>query len=223
MKTSDKLILGLFLVTLVAILGANLVLKAEFEKIDFSDMFYKYSKESLPPFQVIHLQGQNNRLVQIQPSDNFEIRLSKGEENKMTWEVRGDTLFFSFKSAARPFYRNTFSVPPVAFIMAPSLRAIHFSEVSGKLTGWKENGLILQGNGKMLLQDNNLDELSVTIEGGGLLNISAENEIQKAKITVSDTSYLVVQKDIFKIIDINIDEEAHVSLPGGLFYRMTKE
>jgi len=96
MKTSNRLLIALLTVTLAAILSSNLVLKAEYEKIDFKDPFYGYQTAKLPPFKVVKLSGGHAGLIQLQPGTAYEVRVSAKDSNEVKWQVRNDTLELYF-------------------------------------------------------------------------------------------------------------------------------
>ena len=228
MKTSNRLLGVLLALTLFAILGSNLVLKAEYDQIDFKDPFYGYSRESATPFKVVRLQGGYSFLVQVQPGKDFEVRLSEREKSFVKWQVRGDTLELTFSLEDNPFYyraADAFNHRPVAYISAPELKAVHSYGSTCKLTGWQHARWILTQQGfksGMLLKDNLIDTLSAVVQQGGLLQVDSDNRIGKTRVQVIDSSSFVVRKDVFKEVQIQADSTASVNLPGTLFLKLTQ-
>ena len=96
MKTSNKLLIAIFTLVLFAIIGTNLILKAEYEKIDLHDPFYGYSMEKVEPYKVVALKGNGYGLIQIQQGNIFQVRVKEKHKNQVNWNLKHDTLTLSF-------------------------------------------------------------------------------------------------------------------------------
>lgn len=204
MKNSNKLILGLLIMIMVGILSTNMVLKAEFDKINFKDIYHSYSQESLPNFKAVRLEGSYAGLFQIQPGSESEIRILSGEKNKIKWEINGDTLILIYKNDWKPYnYQpgDAFKFAPTAFINTPQVQSIYAKGVNCKITGWDENEWDLKQEGinsGMLLTNNKIENLQAALEEGGLLAIGSENNIKNAHFQIQDTSSFVIEKRCFR-------------------------
>lgn len=73
MKPSDKLLAILVSVILITTLGNNLLLSAEYKKIDANDRLRNYKATSSQPIKPIVLKGGGYAHTQIRQGDNFEI------------------------------------------------------------------------------------------------------------------------------------------------------
>ena len=67
MKTSLKLLIGLALTLLIAMFGAAISLRNQYDKLDKSDKYASWQKKSLPAFRAVHITGPSAALVQIEP------------------------------------------------------------------------------------------------------------------------------------------------------------
>jgi hypothetical protein len=228
MKTSNRLLIALLAVTLAAILSSSLVLKAEYEKIDFKDPFYGYQTAQLPPFKAVKLSGGHAGLIQLQPGTSYEVRVSAKDSNQVKWQVRNDTLELSYLWTGQPyFYRvgDALHQPPVAYIFAPKLQAILAQGSTCKLKDWKEADWVLYHEGQrsaMLLSNNTIRSLSATVQRNGYLQIDPANRINTAQVQVNDSSSFLVQQDVFGSVDIHADSLAGVQLPGALLKRLMR-
>lgn len=226
MKKSNKLLLSLAIFTFVAILGSNLILKAEYEKFDFNDIFYGYAKASVPPFSVVKIKGNYAGLVQMQPSRDFEIRIQDASENDVEWQVYGDTLELFYHRVGNVHHYNpeyAFTFSPAAFVMAPSLRAVFVVDGAVKISGFEQDKLTTQQSGPksgLLLTNNTFTSLESKVNGGGYLKITAQNQIRHAQLNMLDTSSLDLGKDIISSLNITADSNASVKIPGALFERV---
>lgn len=77
MKTSNKLIIALILVSLIAMLGTNLEIKAEYNKIKPDDLFYGFDITPVKSFKTVVLVGNDHGFVEIRPGKSNEVRIKK--------------------------------------------------------------------------------------------------------------------------------------------------
>ncbi len=226
MKKSNKLLLSLAIFSFIAILGSNLILKAEYEKFDFNDIFYGYGKTSVPPFSVVKIKGNYAGLVQVQASSDFEIRIQDASENDVGWEVKGDTLELFYHRAGNAHRFNAeyaFTFSPAAFVMAPVVRSVLVENGAGKVTGFEQGKIVTRQSGAtsgILIADNIFGSLESDLSGGGLLKIESRNQIREANFVVRDSSSIDLEKDIISSLNINADSLASVKIPGVLFDRI---
>lgn len=228
MKKSNKLLLALTIFVFLTIFGSNLVLKAELEKFDFDNIFYGYSQELVPSFKVVKITGNYAGLVQLQPSSDFELRVSEYSKQDVEWEIRGDTLEVFYRSAGSPYNYNinyAFNFSPVLFVMAPELSALYVENCTGKITGFDQSNLITRQSGAksgILMSDNAFNRIESHVAGGGILKIASENSISKAFVDMQDTSSFELESNIIPSIKIQADSLVHVSVPGSLFNRLAR-
>ena len=218
MKTSNILLIGLLVVTLLFGMGSNLVLKGEFEKINKNDLYSGYRKESLKPFKYVTLGGKPFGYAQIQPGQNFEIR-TKANPKILDWKIEKDTLKLNYKkdwkddgySPPDPFWG-----PPVIYILAPEISMIESNNVRTKVSGWDNQDLVVRQKGeRMRMINNKIANLSVQINSQGHVEIDQKNDIGTANVFVKDSSNFSTE-NVFKSFNIQVDSAARVSLPGNL-------
>ncbi len=229
MKTSNQLLLTLFVVLLLVIIGSAMVLKTEYEKIDRKDPFYGYTKEASQPFHTVQLQGNHPELIQLQPGDNFEIRVGNSIQDLVSWKVQGDTLTLSyFYPEERNRHPESFAFfgKPVVYILAPQLSVVKAEGITCQLSGWKAKDLTLQQTGAqrgMLLTENALENVSATLAQGSLIQIEASNQIQKLQAQVNDSSTLMAKYGVIDSLQLRADSTAQVSLPGSMLHTLRIE
>jgi hypothetical protein len=225
MKTSNKLLLGLFILVLFSALAANIPMKRAFETMDRNDPYYGYRRDTLTAFKYVKLTGNGFTLVQIQPGSQFEMRSMHFERNPVMGhlrkEVRGDTLFVVMKkekdSETYPWSPNPMEEKPAVYIMAPTLSGVSTEGLFTKITGWRSKTLAIAQAGKiLLLADNHLDSLSIAAYWGSSVEIEATNGLDSATLLVRDSSRVSIQKNVFKTFRMQVDSNAHVSLPGSM-------
>jgi len=224
MKTSNLLLLALFAFIFISMIGYDLGLKKNFARIDRTDPYYGYSHDTLPSFKYIKLTGKQFGMVQILPGKIFEMRSQNLSgfpyHAGLDWKVVGDTLFVdhSLDIEGYPFGNGyTFGRNTYLYIMAPALSGVQSYGIVTSVKGWKEGTLSIRQTGEaMLLTDNALDQLSIEAHAGGYVEMKSSNQIGTAMIQMRDSSTLIVEKDVFKSFQLQMDSTAHINLPGSL-------
>ena len=224
MKTSNLLLLALLAFIFISMIGYDLGLKKNFDRFDRSDPYHGYSHDTLPPFKYIKLMGKQFGMVQILPGKTFEMRkqaLSGFAHNAgLEWEVVGDTLYVDHSldidrypyGNGYAFGRNTY-----LYIMAPALSGVQSDGIVTSVKGWKSGEFLVKQSGEgILLTDNAFNQLTLEAHAGGFVEMKGNNQIGSATIQVRDSSTLIVEKDIFKSLKVQVDSSAHISLPGSL-------
>lgn len=224
MKTSNLLLLALLAFVFISMIGYDLGLKKNFDRIDRNDPYYGYSHDTLPPFKYIKLRGKQFGMVQILPGKIFEMRqqnLSGFPYNAgLEWKVVGDTLFIDHSldidryafGNGYAFGRNTY-----LYIMAPALSGVQSDGIVTSVKGWKGGEFSVRQTGEGIrLTDNTFDQLIIEAHAGGYVEITGNNHIGAATMQVRDSSTLIVEKDVFKSLKVQVDSTAHINLPGSL-------
>ncbi|GLU52073.1 hypothetical protein [Dyadobacter frigoris] len=224
MKHSNILIIGLLAIILLFVAGSNLVLKAEFEKIDQKDPFSGYKREILKPFSYVKINGKQVGVTQIQPGAAFQIHYIT-DRKMLDWKINGDTLELTHKAisdeAADRYF--DFDSKPAIYISAPKLSGVDVSNTVNIIKGWKTTDFILNQKGKStLLTENSISNLSARLNSGGYLLINGKNKIGKSNILVKDSSELSSDKDVFNSFEVSVDSLAKIKLPGSLYKKITK-
>jgi hypothetical protein len=223
MKASNILLAVLLSMILLITVGSNLVLKAEFDKIDRKNPFAGYKKESVKPFKHIKLEGKELGLTEIRQGDIYEIRMMP-EHRYLDVDVVGDTLKLTYKRDGSPDDRGaarTLNAVPSFYIIAPAITSVDAKNITWKLRGWKgENMLIKQSGSGFGFADSDIANLHVEASGGAFTRFDAKNAFGAVNIAVKDSSTLVVEKDVLKTFNAQVDNSAHISVPGSLLRKM---
>ncbi|WP_159473724.1 hypothetical protein [Dyadobacter sp. 3J3] len=224
MKQSNFLIIGLLALILLFVVGSNLVLKAEFDKIDQKDPFSGYKREILKPFSYVKINGKQVGLTQIQPGATFQIYYVT-DRKMLDWKIKGDTLELTHKSISDEASDRhlDFDSKPVFYISAPKLSGVDAANTVNIIKGWKTTDFTLIQKGKStLLTENSISNLSARLNSGGYLLINGKNKIGKSNILVKDSSELSSEKDIFNSFEVSVDSLAKIKLPGSMYKKIIK-
>ncbi|GAB3919801.1 hypothetical protein [Larkinella terrae] len=224
MKTSNKLLTGLFITALLTLIGANVALKAEHDKIDFNDPFSGLSSIALKPFQILKLEGNLNGLVSVETGKTSEMRLQEDVKNQFTFRSLGDTLVVAYKPESSPWQSKPnqyINAVPAATILTPSLHTLITNKISCNLNRLTtENLAITQQNGGVLLTNSTIGTLTVADSQGSELHTKPTNHVRSAAITSRDSSNITIERDIFDSFALQYDSLTMLKIPGGLLKKL---
>ncbi|NIJ52138.1 hypothetical protein [Dyadobacter arcticus] len=219
MKRSNIVLIGLFALILIVTVGSNLILKAEYEKMDKTNPLASYTKVTLPAFRYLKLDGKAFAVTQIQPGKNHELRVI-AEPQYLKWKLEGDTLHFTY---LRDWQKNDMPkefelrATPTFYIMAPSLDGIVSDGVVLKVNNWDIKKMSVQLNGGAIqFSENKIEDLKLNLNGDVLSKIDEKNSFGNASFYVYDHSTLNIDNDVFQSFEMQVDSSAHISLPGSL-------
>jgi hypothetical protein len=219
MKASNVLVICVLALIFLGILGSNIVLKAEYEKLRKEDPLAGYKKEVLSPFKYVKLQGKTFGVTEIRQGTKSEINLNV-DPKYLSWEVKRDTLIVTYKKDwIEGWSRREEMLNSVAniYIFTPQLSYVSSDNAFCRVKGWKSNDLTIDQKGSLfVLSDNQITNVDLKLYAGNLAKIEASNVFGKMKLAVADSSSLIMEKSDIKTISAQIDNSAQVSMPGSL-------
>ncbi|RAJ92283.1 hypothetical protein LX87_05252 [Larkinella arboricola] len=225
MKTSNKLLIALFLAGFLTLIGTNMALRAEYDKIDFNNPFHGLSSLPVKPFRVLKLEGGKTGigLLNVQTGKQYGIHLPEKNKEDFKFQSKGDTLIVRYQppDAWQSSYRYKFDANPVAIIMTPTLDALHTTRISCILKEVRTDKLtVVQERAGVMLTNSTIGTLTVTDTQGSDLHAKPTNRIGTALITSRDSSNLLVEHDVFGTLTLETDSLATVKVPGGLLKKL---
>ena len=228
MKTSNQLVILILLIFFGSIIGSAMILKQEYQKINFDDPFYGLKRYELPVFSTVKLSGNYHGLVEIRPGEKHEI-LKVESMNIFEWEVRKDTLFLSYTGEAkggRYFSEQTLRRPSArAYILAPSISSLTSEGMSCRITKMATDNFQAKFSGPaggMSFKDNTFRKLSAQTVDSGLLQIEYDNQIEMALISAEDKSKVIITGQQIDSLQLNISPQANLQLPGALLEKLKR-
>ena len=226
MKTSNKLLIVVAFITLIAMLGSNLEIQAKYKKIKTDDLFPGYISKTVTPFHVIVLKGNLNGFVEIQAGKTNGIMAHPVFDKNTKFEIHGDTLEVSLIYPERSNFTQT-NVPgygPTIHIDASNLTEVISTDISYKIKGLKTAQLKLHANGGYTLLDStNIEQITAVYQKEAMLKIADNNKLGRTDIHIRDKSELNIEKNIFTSLDMDIDSTARVTIPGNMLYKLMKK
>ncbi|MPR31803.1 hypothetical protein [Salmonirosea aquatica] len=226
MQKSNKILISVVSLFTIVTLGCNVILKAQYDKIDFDDPYHGYGTEIVSPFKHVVLSGTGRGLTQILPGREFQIKTTLSER-ALNWKVEGDTLRVDL---ARNLNENNWApndlskAEPVAFIIAPRVSGVYSTGVNCKVSDLKNERFTLrQEKSRVLLVNNSIQNLTAQVVLGSSLTIDQKSRIDTAAISLNDSSRLTAADDNFKRFQLQADESAHLELPMSLINIISKK
>jgi len=226
MKTSNLLLLGLLSFVFIAMVGVNISIKSELDKIDLNDPLSGYSRHPLKPFKHMKLTGQPFGSIQIQPGETFEIRKEEkdqiGQSMILEWQQRGDTLYVSQQMEAGsktiPYAPDGYVFrKPHLYIIAPTVSSLSSQGITSRVSHWPSGKFSIVQIGKgLLISNNRFDKIVINAAQDSYVGIDAKNRLGSLTVILRDSSELAVEKDVVGKLILRADSTTTVSLPGSL-------
>ncbi|HEX9958969.1 MAG TPA: hypothetical protein VGA96_16995 [Fibrella sp.] len=225
MKTSIKLLLGLALCLVIAMFGAAISLRSQYDKLDKSDKYARWQKKPLPAFQAVQITGPSSVLVQIEPGATTRLladSLGQWTKPPYTYKVERDTLYIQLNAADGEeldikdeddkWHRSEIVV------QLPSLVAVSTSGARCQIRDFRGDVLSMQQGGKggnTSLQNLTYNQLNASLSGHNQLTLyGTSNNINKAAITARDSSRLFQYTDFKQSLTLTADPTAKIRLTG---------
>ena len=218
MKTSNKLVILILLIFFGTIVGSAMILKQEYDKIDFDDPFYGLVRNELPDYSVVKLKGDTWGRADIRHGEHYEFLYPAGQDF-FKFEVRSDTLVIEYTGKARRDFTTT------AYVLAPQLSHVYSEGFGYRLHGWQSDSVQLNyagENGFLTLTNNQFEQISVHVSKGGTCRLEEGNQLGKASIVVRDSSNLIIERSRVDSLRLDAEPQAKVQLPGSLLEKVKR-
>ena len=189
MKTSNKLLIGLFTFIFLAVVGSVFTLKAQYDKIDKNDPFLGYTRHNLTPFKYLKLRGYPSGYVQIKSGKSFGIMFRQQQfiqtEIPGLWKIKGDTLVIeNAGKGPNTLYDNFFNDSPACYVTAPTLSGVTSISSSIKVSDWPGGNFTINlKDAGILLTKNHFDNLSIKASSKVYVRIEDREMIKSGSLT----------------------------------------
>jgi len=216
MKTSNQLVLLIVIIFFGAIGGSAMILKQEYQKINFDDPFFGLARQQLPAFSAIELQGNYPGQIEILPGESSEF-LHTPQQDFFEWEVSQDTLYLNCSSKGRARKRSS------TYILAPMLSSLTSDGITCRIHNWKAPQMRVRfrgRNGFITFTDNQFGKFSAAVQDEGTLRIEKDNSFGRAKIMAGDKSNVIILSNQVDSLELQLDPQANVQLSGVLLEKL---
>lgn len=228
MKTSNILLTLIAIFFFGSIVGTSMIMKQQYDAIDFDDPFHGLKRNDLPFFGAVRLEGNYHGLVEIRPGEKHEM-IHYANLNNLRWEVKQDTLFINYTGEARRgqnFSERTFeNNHPSAYVLVPSVSSVVSEGMSLRINGLTADHFQARFNGKsggISFKDNTFKNLSAQAGDKGILQLEKDNRIDKASINAEDESQLTILGQNIDSLQLIAGPQAKIQLPGALLEKIKR-
>ncbi|KAA0989309.1 hypothetical protein [Dyadobacter aurulentus] len=222
MKPSNILLTALLALILIVTVGANFILKAEYDKLDKKDPLAGHRREALPAFNHIRLEGKAFGVTQIQPGKTHELRIMP-DARYLSWKMSADTIVFTYH---RDWPKDDIPAEyvlrgiPSFYIISPKLAGLEVHDVICKVVNWNSDELSVDlTDGAILFSGNELRNLKLNGKGTSWTKIDERNTLGEVSAEVKQTSTFSIEKDVIGSFKMKLDSSAHINLPGSLIQK----
>ncbi|MFT3704882.1 MAG: hypothetical protein QM802_21125 [Agriterribacter sp.] len=212
MKTSNKILLTLFLLPFVIVLFMSLALYAKIKRGDFitgkqQDMENSIIKHT-EPFSDIDLSHFTNGHLTIQYSDSFSIKYDKWEKDNIEYLQEGSKLMLKTKPGSD---YNT------ATILCPSFKNLRFDSLEVEIDSMHLSNTTLNiGNNASLNFGAQADNLQVNTAKGSGINFSENAIVDTLHLQLSNGATLNKESNgiIKHLGEIQLADSASITVDG---------
>ena len=234
MKTSFKLLISLALGLIVAMFGAAISIRQQYDSIDKSDPYARWQKQVIPSFRVVQVIGPSAAIVQIEPGNTTRILADSVNEWRAlqyTQRVAHDTLFLAIKpkiGGQLPLEDDDDQWSNAQLIVQTSmLLAVITHDANCRVSDFLGNVLTLTQNGKagrITLEHLDYKQLNASLSGKNQLTIRPEqNRLGHANITVRDSARLYQYSDFTSGFTLQADSTTMLRLTGKALRQMREK
>jgi hypothetical protein len=235
MKTSLKLLIGTLLLLIVAMFGAAISVRKQYDSLDKTDRYARWKKEALPPFRVVQLVGPSAAVVQIEAAGANRLLhdpLNSSDTKPIyTAKVERDTLFLKINPVEgwqfRPDDEDDDIHGTQIVVQCNALRAIETIDAHCQLDNYTiGDSLTIRQRGKggrMVLDYVKFKQLTASLSGKSQLTTSRLNtKIGQATISLADSARLHQYSDFPSGLSLSASPTASLRLTGRAVQQLTK-
>jgi hypothetical protein len=209
MKTSYILLAVVTLLTLTGMIATDVLLKQEYDKIDWKNPYQGFAKKSLPMAKHWVIEGTPTKEIMILKSaDSSQALIDPDERKFYRTRQQGDTVFVAYtpdyngnQSGPRNAADYELGIPLV--LRLPSLQTLRVK------------------NGRLTIRDFSTDNLTVNLMNSRLRThgITVSNAFD---LITSQNSFAVLGEDKYQSLNVTVQDSSGVQLNNTQTETFTK-
>lgn len=227
MKLSTKLLLAVLIGAVFALVGTNLVLKAEYERIDFTNPFWKYERVPLTNQRPEHvvLSGYRFDPVEIRFGTAPALYVVKSIRDSLRVRTQGDSLFVQASPAGHLFedqqpvraYPDRQEQPSLILVL-PRVASVRIDGQTWlRLRGSTPDSLRLTQRGYSVatFHECQIGTLRLILQDSSFAELAAPRQVQTLNLEASGKSGLRLKAEaVGRFRPIVRDERVELQLSG---------
>jgi hypothetical protein len=234
MKNSLKLLTGTLLVIVVAMFGAAVSLRKQYDSFDKTDRYARWKKQALGTFRAVQIEGASWAMVQLEPGKAARLltdTLDQADGLSYTHKVARDTLFLRIDPVDgwqfRPDDEDDAIRGPQLVVQSPTLTAVSTRNANCQILDHTGTSLAIEQRGlggRTLLEHVKYEQLTASLSGRNQLTLAHfNNKISNASITLTDSARLHQYCDVSGTFSLRAAPGTSVRLTGRAVQQVNKE
>lgn len=221
MKTSHILLAILAVVTLTGMVATDVLLKQQYEKIDWSNPYQDFERRAVPSAKHIVIEGAPTAEIVVERSpDPAQALLLPSMANSYRARRQGDTLFVSFTmnydgQPRRPQNDVDYELPAGMVLRLPNLQSLRITNGRLTLRRFKSEQLLVS------LQNTRLRTDGLSVANAFVLNADQDSyallgpdQYQSLQLTVRDSSGVQLNDTQTGRLSTDVSPRAEMQLRG---------
>lgn len=229
MKTSHILLATVAVVTLTGMIATNVLLKQQYEKIDWNNPYQDFDRRFMPVARHLVIEGAPTaEIVVEQSTDTAQALLLPSMAGSFSTRQRGDTLLVTFTMNYDDEPRNPrididYELPAGLVLRLPDLQSLHITNSRLTLRKFAPAQLTVS------LQNTRLRTDGLTVTGTFALTadqssfaVLGADRYQTLQLTVRDTSGVQLNDTQTERFLPDVSPKAEVQLRGRALHWLSK-
>lgn len=227
MKTSNKLLIAIAALTMVALVTFDLALRAEYLKGDFKSHYYGLKSLSLKDFDAIEDYTSTETYLSVTQGQPFEVWVSKDAEKDLTFTIENRVLKIDFKTTNndKPRTHNIEIHCPQLKSLCTELKnspKTLYAYGNVNIAIFKQDSLQIKTNalGNVFLTAVSLKKLNIQMQQGEM-TIGGDSKIDMANLKVYDNGKLDIKDADIGKVNYHFSDNASVTFSGRSLHQLS--
>ncbi|MES2330631.1 MAG: hypothetical protein V4539_13590 [Bacteroidota bacterium] len=210
MKTSNKILLSLLAVMVLATVLNDLSLKKAYSRIKLNDPFKNYQPVLVEPFKHLQIKGGNGYTIEIKQASALDVKVMSSRKNFLTTSSVGDTLFIVFTVSGSISALEPAQLPVGLIISSPFVRSITADGTSTIINNWKTDSLqvAITGNASVNINDVAIGSLTLSGSEHSLFNFHHGNKINALAIRLQNNAAVFLKDVTYASLNPNLTDNS---------------
>lgn len=210
MKTSNKILLSLLAVMVLATVLNDLSLNKGYARIKLNDPFKNYQPVVVRPFKHLQIKGGNGYTIEIKQASALDVKVMSSRKNFLTTSSVGDTLFIVFTVSGNMSTQEPAQLPVGLIINSPFVRTITADGTSNIIHNWKTDSLqvAITGNASVNINDVAIGSLTLSGSEHSLFNFHHGNKINALAIRLQNNAAVFLKDVTYASLNPNLTDNS---------------
>ena len=212
MKTSNKLLITLLFVLLIATVLVDVLLQRAYSNINLADPFKSYQSVAVRPFKYLKIKGGNGYAIEIKQAPQLDMKVMTKRKNFLTVRQSGDTLLLGFTVPSGNSMRAPESLPLGIIISSPAIREIIADGSNNILNDWKADSLklVLKSNAAININGADIGSLMAKGDQNSIFNFHSASKVAHLDIRLSNSATAFLKEINYVTLNPQLTENSQL-------------